>query len=148
MLSIFHNFTPNKIILCDGRGHPWRNDEIKQMIKRKNWQFQSQRKSCKLDFTVLNLLLQDISHAITSSKLKWYEDLANKLNDPKTARKTYWKILKTFVNGTKIPLIPPLYDDRQQQCYPSKYKFCKQRKIAYFWNLSGWYCKDYKVIWS
>ena len=29
-------------------------------------------------------------------------------NDPKTALKTYWKILKTFVNGTKIPLIPPL----------------------------------------
>ena len=28
-----------------------------------------------------------------------------KLNDPKTAPKTYWKILKEFVNGTKIPLI-------------------------------------------
>ena len=108
MLSIFHNFTPNKIILCDGRGHPWRNDEIKQIIKRKNWQFQSQRKSCKLDFTVLNSLTQDISDAITSSKLKYYEGLANKLNDPKTAPKTYWKILKAFVNGTDIPLIPTL----------------------------------------
>ena len=84
------------------------NDEIKTMIKRKNWLFQSQRRSCKLDFTVLNSLTQDISEAITSSKLKYYEDLANKLNDPKTAPKTYWKILKTLVNDTKIPLIPPL----------------------------------------
>ena len=32
----------------------------------------------------------------------------NELNDPKTASKIIWKILKTFVNGTEIPLIPPL----------------------------------------
>ena len=89
------------------------NDEIKKMIKRKNWLFQSQRKSCKLDFTVLNSLTQDISDAITSSKLKYYEGLANKLNNPKTGPKTYWKILKTFVSGTKIPLIPPLLVSNQ-----------------------------------
>ena len=84
------------------------NNEIKKMVKRKNWLFQSQRKSCKLDFAVLNSLTQDMSDAITSSKLKYYEDLRNKLKDPKKAPKTYWKILKTFVDGTKIPLIPPL----------------------------------------
>ena len=89
LLNIFHNFIPNKIIVCDDRDPPWINDEIKKMIKRKTWLFQSQRKSCKLDFTVLNLLTQDISDAITSSKLKYYEGLANKLNDPKTALKTY-----------------------------------------------------------
>ena len=48
-----------------------------------------------IDFTVLNLLTQDISDAITSSKLKYYEGPANKLNDPKTAPKMYFKILKT-----------------------------------------------------
>ena len=52
--------------------------------------------------------MQDISNAITSSKLKYHEHLANKLNNPKTAPKTYWKTLKTFVNGTKISLIRPL----------------------------------------
>ena len=60
---------------------------------------------CNFDFAILNLLTQDVSDVITSSKLKYDERLANKLNDPK---KTYWEILKTFVNGTKIPLIPPL----------------------------------------
>ena len=99
---------PNKIILCDDRDHPQVNDEIKKMIKRKNWLFQSQRKSCKLDFAILNSLTQDMSDAITSSKLKYFEGLTNKLKDPKKAPKTYWKILKTFVNGTKIPLILPL----------------------------------------
>ena len=40
LLNIFHNFIPNKIILCDDRDPPWMNDEIKKMIKRKNWLFQ------------------------------------------------------------------------------------------------------------
>ena len=52
--------------------------------------------------------MKDILDAITSCKLKYYEGLANKLSDPNTVRKTYWKILKTFINGTKIPLMPPL----------------------------------------
>ena len=56
----------------------------------------------------MNSITKDISNAVNSSKLKYHERLALNLNDPKTAPKTYWKILKTFVNGTKIPLIPPL----------------------------------------
>ena len=31
-----------------------------------------------------------------------------KLNSPKTSSKTYWSILKTFYNGRKIPIIPPI----------------------------------------
>ena len=64
------------------------------MIKRKKWLFQSQRKYCKLDFVVVNLLNQDISDAITSSMLKDFESLANKLNDHKTA-------LKNLLENTK-----------------------------------------------
>ena len=64
------------------------------MIKRKKWLFQSQRKYCKLDFVVVNLLNQDISDAITSSRLKDFEGLANKLNDHKTA-------LKNLLENTK-----------------------------------------------
>ena len=34
--------------------------------------------------------------------------MASKANDPNLAPKTYWSILKSFVNGKKIPLIPPI----------------------------------------
>ena len=47
-------------------------------------------------------------NAISISKAKYHERLAIKFNYPKTAPKTYWSILKTFLNGSKIPLIPPL----------------------------------------
>ena len=113
LLNIFHNLIPNKIILCDDKDPPWMNDEIKNLIKRKNWLFQCQRKSGNLDYASLNSITQDISNAVNSSKLKYHERLALNLNDPKTAPKTYWKILKTFVNGTKIHLTPPLPVENQ-----------------------------------
>ena len=56
----------------------------------------------------MNSVTQDISSAVNSSKLKYHERLALNLNDPKIVPKIYWKILKRFVNGTKISLIPTL----------------------------------------
>ena len=111
LLNIFHNYMLNKFILCDDKEPPWINEEIKSLIHRKNSLYQRQRKSGSIDYTSLNALTIDISNAISSSKLKYHERLTNKLNVPKTAPKTYWAILKTFVNGSKIPLIPPLVAD-------------------------------------
>ena len=34
--------------------------------------------------------------------------MSTKLANPSTSSKTYWPILKIFVNGKKIPIIPPL----------------------------------------
>ena len=85
------------------------------MIHRKSSLYQRQRKSGSFDYTSLNALTIDISYAISlsSSKLKYHERLANKLNNPNTSSQTYWAILKTFVNGSKIPLIPPLLVDNK-----------------------------------
>ena len=87
LLNIFHNFILNKIILCDDKDPPWMNDKIKDLIKRKNWLFQCQRKSGNLDYASLKYITQDISNAVNSSKLKHHECLAFKFNDPKTALK-------------------------------------------------------------
>ena len=57
----------------------------------------------------------DVHHAITKvsqliseNKGKYYNKLSMKLNNTKTSSKTYWSILKTFYNGRKIPIIPPI----------------------------------------
>ena len=83
LLNIFHNFIPNKIILCDDKDPPWINGEIKNLIKRKNWLFQCQRKSGNLDYASLNSITKDILNAVNSSKLKYHERLALNLNDLK-----------------------------------------------------------------
>ena len=87
LLNIFHNFIPNKMVLCDDKDPPWMNDEIKNLTKRKNWLFQCQRKSGNLDYVSLNSITRDISNAVNSSKLKYHKCLVLNLNDPKTAPK-------------------------------------------------------------
>ena len=70
--------------------------------------FRIQRKNSDFDIGILNRLSENLANAITNSKLAYYRQIASKLNDPNSAPKTYWSILKSFVNGKKIPLIPPI----------------------------------------
>ena len=70
--------------------------------------FRTRRKNNDLDIGILNKLSQDLTNAITNSKLAYYRRIASKLNDPNSAPKTYWSILKLLVNGKKIPLIPAI----------------------------------------
>ena len=67
LINIFHNFIPNKTILCDDKDPAWMNDEIKKFIKGKNWLFQCQRKSGNLDYASLNSITQEVSNAVNSS---------------------------------------------------------------------------------
>ena len=48
------------------------------------------------------------SDLITKSKNAYFLNLGDKLNDPTTSSKSYWSILKRFLNKIKIPSIPPL----------------------------------------
>ena len=54
-----------------------------------------------------------MSDSILRSKEEYHSRLASKLNNPKTSAKTYWSILKTFYNGKKIPVIPPILINNQ-----------------------------------
>ena len=50
---------------------------------------------------------------IEESKKKYYTKLSSRLADPLTSPKTYWSILKTFLNNKKIPCIPPLFHENK-----------------------------------
>ena len=77
LLNIFQNLIPNKVIICDDKDPPCINDEIKKLIRRETWLFQSQRKSHYLDYAILNSIAQFITNAINLSKLKYHERLAS-----------------------------------------------------------------------
>ena len=70
--------------------------------------FRTQRKNSDFDIGILNKLSEDLTNAITNSKLAYYRRIASKLNGPNSARKTYWSILNSFANDKKIPLILPI----------------------------------------
>ena len=49
-----------------------------------------------------------VSEVISRHKEEYQNYIVLKLNDPMTTTKTYQSILKTFYNGKKVPIIPPL----------------------------------------
>ena len=48
-----------------------------------------------------------MSYLLEEFKNQYYTRLSHKLLHPKTSQKSYWSILKTFLNDKKIPYIPP-----------------------------------------
>ena len=85
---------------------PWFNNQIKILIEKKNYLF----KSCMNNdgLVVDRARLQKAGVELISILINFYNNLAKKLNDPSTSNKTYWSIMKTFINGKKPRIIPPL----------------------------------------
>ena len=52
-----------------------------------------------------------INEMILNAKEQYLVKQGEKLADPSTGSKTYWKILNTFLNKCKVPRIPPLFDN-------------------------------------
>ena len=53
------------------------------------------------------MLSTEISTLILERKEKYFHDLSMKLKDPKTSAKTYWAILKSSYNDSKIHTLNP-----------------------------------------
>ena len=85
------------------------NDSIKNKITQKNKAFKLYKNNgMGGNSSNLQNLSQDLSELITIRKEDYNCHLANILNNPQSSPKTFWEILKTFYNGNKIPLIPPI----------------------------------------
>ena len=76
----FFNFIPTKIILFDDKDRPWMNDEIKKIMKRKNWLFECQRKADNLDYASLNSITEDSFSTSIASWKPIYNRLLGKSN--------------------------------------------------------------------
>ena len=106
-MNIFSKVTPNKLVTFDDRDPPWLNDFVKGKIKQKNKLYKIYSKNgykCND-----HLRLKDVTVLVSQVIAKDYHNIiALNLNNPKTSSKAYWSVLKTFYNGKKIPVIPPL----------------------------------------
>ena len=110
ILNVFSNYVPNKYITIDDKDPPWMNETVQLKIKEKDTMYNKYIKNGRLesDFVLLETLIIELNELTDTTKTLYYENLGKKLNNPLSQAKTYWSILKTFYNGKKIPLIPPL----------------------------------------
>ena len=90
--------------------------KIKRIKKKIKWERKVYRDYLKngkteADYMYVHHAVTELSQLISESKDKYYNILAMKINNSKTSSKTYCSFLKTFYNGRKIPIIPPILKD-------------------------------------
>ena len=51
---------------------------------------------------------EECQMAVENAKSDYLTDLGNKLNDPNTSQKSYWKIINRVMNKCRAPKIPPV----------------------------------------
>ena len=112
ILNIVTNIILNETITCDDRDPPWMNSFIKKLIRAKdNFYKKFVRKSENMYHLCPFKNLQN--HLNQSSQIAKRNSYVNKnaqrLGDPNTSGKCYWPLLKTLLNGKKIPCIAPLF---------------------------------------
>ena len=110
LTNIFHNFVPNKMIKCDYRQPLWMTDSKKNKLKERAKLTKKYFKGGKKDSDLvqINALSNESTKPILEAKEKYISQLSQKLIDPSTEPKTYWKIINRFVNNRKTPIIPLL----------------------------------------
>ena len=90
---------------------------LPRSYKRKVWHFKNARsdlieRSIKLfdweDAEALKECLDMCCNLIEPAKLDCYKNIAEKLNNPETAPKTYWSLLNRLLGRVKVPSNPPL----------------------------------------
>ena len=107
---MFSSFTSNKLVTFNDGDPRWINDYVKGNIKWKNQLciLHVKNEYKWIDYFQLQEATNVVSQVVSNGKQEYYNHKALKSNNPKKSAKTYWSILKTFYNGKKIPVIPPL----------------------------------------
>ena len=121
MINYLSNYIPDEIIICDDRDPPWINNRVKELINEKNDTFQCSlhsNKDPKL-FSKVEYLQNELKSLIEANKEKYYSRISKRLMNSLTSTKTYWSILKSFLNKKKIPCTLPLF---HQNSYITKCK--------------------------
>ena len=62
----------------------------------------------------------EINDIILVAKDDYLKSQGQRLSYPSTGPKTYWKILNTFFDKCKVPLIPPLGETNLMKCFTGR----------------------------
>ena len=79
----------------------------------------------------LKFLQECLSATIETSKERYYARIANRLNNTQKSSKTYWSLLKIFLNNKKILLIPLLF---YKNCFITDFKEKAELSNSFFSN--------------
>ena len=110
LLNIMSNFIPNETKRFIPRNPPWINKPLKTMLNRKNRLFNNYKRHGynAQDKIRLDAFRIECQQAVETAKLSYLTNLGNKVNNPGTSQKSYWKIINRVMNKCRALKIPPL----------------------------------------
>ena len=110
VLNIMSNFIPNDVKRFVHRDPPWIDKHLKTMLNRKNRLYKNYKKHGfkAEDKLRLDAFREECKEAVENKKVSYLTNLGNKLNDPNTSCKSYWKIINRVMNKCRAPKIPPI----------------------------------------
>ena len=115
VLNVLGNWgTSHETILCNDKNPPQFNSRTESLLPSENKVFKNYRKS-KTNIQLLNKLnfLQvRINSWTTKSKNNCYKRMANKLNNLQRNSKSYWSLLKCFINNKKYSVQPLFHENK------------------------------------
>ena len=131
--QILESHVPHKSVVIRPHNKPWMNTSIRKSIRKRN-----RLLKVHLRFNTSYTWGRDrkqrnqTTSLIRSCKIKYYENLNLKLQDPTLASKKWWGIIKS-IHGSKIqPSVPTLLegsymitDAKEKACVFNEY-FCTQ----------------------
>ena len=107
------NFVPNELVSCGDQDPPWMNRYIKNLIVAIN---NFHKKIVLPSSNIGNLLMfknlqNQLIQSIHTAKQNYFNKISKKLCDLLNSAKCYWSLLKTILNGKKVPciLFPPFF---------------------------------------
>jgi len=109
-LNIMSNFIPNEIKKIVPRNPPWITKDLQNLLNKKNRLYKNYKKhGYKAEDKVrLDAFRIECQQAVETKKLSYLTRLGDKVNDPNTTQKSYWKIINRVMNKSRAPKIPPL----------------------------------------
>ena len=112
-LNIMSNYISNETKRFVPRDPPWITKPIHTMLNRKNRLFKNYKKHHYNDDDKVRLdaFRTECHKAVAIAKLTYLNNIGNKVNDPSTSQKVYWKIINRVMNKCRAPKIPPLVNN-------------------------------------
>ena len=109
-LNIMLNFIPNEIKLNSPCDPPWITKHLNTLLRKKNRLYKNyKRHGYKADDKIrLDAFRIECQQAVEMTKLSYLANLGDKLNNPNTSQKYYWKIINRVMNKCRAPKIPPI----------------------------------------
>ena len=109
--NVISNFIPHNDITIKPYVPPWASKNSSRTYHKYRRSYKSYiRNGCKPEMTQhINNLKENYSSLVKNAREKYLLRQSQQLSHPGTGTKTYWSILKNFLNNNKFPIIPPLF---------------------------------------